>query len=60
MVSLRSTKKKKKAKMSIQGTFLVVQWLRICLPVQGSRVDPYSGNEDLTCHGATKPMHHNY
>ena len=41
------------------GTSLVVQWLRICLPMQGTRVRSLV-QEDPTCHGATKPVHHNY
>lgn len=36
-------------------TPLVVQWLRICLPVQGTGVQPLV-QEDPTCWGATKPM----
>ena len=39
------------------GTSLVAQWLRICLPVQGTRVRALVW-EDPTCRGATKPMHH--
>ena len=41
------------------GTSLVVQWLRICLPMQGTWVWALL-QEDPTCHGATKLMHHNY
>ena len=41
------------------GTSLVVQWLRIRLPMQGTRVLALVW-EDPTCHGATKPEHHNY
>ena len=41
------------------GAFLVVQWLRVCLPMQGTRVRAL-GREDPTCSGATKPMRHNY
>ena len=41
------------------GTSLVVQWLRIRLPMQGTRVQALVW-EDLTCHRATKPMRHNY
>ena len=40
-------------------TSLVVQWLRILLPVQGTRVQSLVW-EDPTCHGATKPVRHNY
>ena len=32
---------------------------RICLPMQGTRVRALVW-EDPTCHGATKPMRHNY
>ena len=38
---------------------LVVQWLRICLPMQGTQVRALV-REDPTCHGATKPEHHSY
>ena len=38
---------------------LVVQWLRICLPLQGTQVRSLV-QEDPTCCGATKSMHHNY
>ena len=41
------------------GTSLVAQWLRIHLPMQGTRVWTL-GREDPTCRGATKPMRHNY
>ena len=41
------------------GTSLVVQWLRIHLPKQGTQVRALVW-EDPTCHGATKPVHHNY
>ncbi|KAJ8787577.1 hypothetical protein J1605_022892 [Eschrichtius robustus] len=41
------------------GTSLVAQWLRIRLPVQGTQVRALVW-EDPTCHGATKPVHHNY
>ena len=37
---------------------LVAQWLRIRLPMQGTRVRALV-REDSTCHGATKPVHHN-
>ena len=33
----------------ILGTSLVAQWLRVCLAVQGSRFDPWWGNQDPTC-----------
>ena len=41
------------------GTSLVVQWLGVCLPIQGTRVRALVW-EDPTCHGAAKPMCHKY
>ena len=38
---------------------LVAQWLRICLPMQGIRVQALVW-EDPTCRGATGPVSHNY
>ena len=38
---------------------LVAQWLRIRLPMQGTRVRALVW-EDPTCRGATKPVSHNY
>ena len=38
---------------------LVVQWLRIRLPMQGTGVWALV-QEDPTCRGATKPVRHNY
>ena len=46
-------------KKRIEGTSLVVQWLRIGLPMQGTWVRSL-GQENPTCRGATKPVHHNY
>ena len=43
----------------MDGTSLVAQGLRICLPMQGTRVRALV-REDPTCRGATKPVHHNY
>ena len=40
-------------------TSLVAQWLRICLPMQRTRVRALV-QEDSTCCGATKPVSHNY
>ena len=37
----------------------VAQWLRICLPMRGTRVRALA-REDPTCCGATKPVSHNY
>ena len=41
------------------GTSLVAQWLRIHLPMQGTRVRALV-REEPTCRGATKPVRHNY
>ena len=38
---------------------LVVRWLRICLPVQGTQVRSLT-QEDPICCRATKPVSHNY
>ena len=38
---------------------LVAQWLRICLPMQGTRVRALVW-EDPTCRRATRPVSHNY
>ena len=38
---------------------LVALWLRIHLPMQGTRVRALVG-EDPTCRGAAKPVCHNY
>ena len=43
----------------VSGTSLVAQWLRICLPMQGTWVWAPVW-EDPTCRGATKPVRHNY
>ena len=47
-----------KFKKTEAGTCLVAQWVRIRLPMQGTRVQSLVW-EDSTCCGATKPMHHN-
>ena len=49
----------KRTLKSEEGTSLVAQWLRICLPMQGTRVQALV-QEDPTCHRATKPLRHNY
>ena len=41
------------------GASLVAQWLRVCLLMQGTRVRALVW-EDPTCHGATRPVSHNY
>ena len=43
----------------ILGASLVAQWLRVCLPMQGTRVRALVW-EDPTCRGATRPVNHNY
>ena len=44
---------------TFSGASLVAQWLRVCLPMQGTRVRALV-QEDPTCHGATGPVSHNY
>ena len=41
------------------GTSLVAQWLKICLPMEGTWVQALV-QEDPTCHRATKPVRHSY
>ena len=41
------------------GASLVAQWLRVCLPVQGTRVRALVW-EDPICRGATEPVSHEY
>ena len=41
------------------GASLMVQWLRICLAMQGTWVQSLV-QEDPTCQGATQTRHHNY
>ena len=48
-----------KSKTVTRGASLVAQRLRICLPMQGTRVRALVW-EDPTCHGATRPVSHNY
>ena len=45
--------------MSYIRASLVVQWLRIHLPMQGTWVRALV-REDATCGGAAKPVRHNY
>ena len=51
--------KKKVCKISHQWASLVVQWLRICLLMQGTQVRALVW-EDPTCCVATRPVSHNY
>ena len=53
----KAASKRAKQKV-ITGLPLVAQWLRICLPIQGTRVRALV-REDPTCHGAAKPVCHN-
>ena len=46
-------------KMRNGGASLVAQWLRVCLPMQETRVQALVW-EDPTCRGATRPVSHNY
>ena len=46
-------------KNTLEGASLVAQWLRICLPMQGTRVWALVW-EDPTYRGATRPVSHNY
>ena len=46
-------------KIKTSGASLVAQWLRTCLPVQGTRVRALVW-EDPTCRGAAEPVSHNY
>ena len=39
--------------------FRSLEWLRICLPMQGTGVQALV-REDPTCRGATKPARHSY
>ena len=41
------------------GASLVAQWLRICLPMKGTRVRALVW-EDPICRRATGPVSHNY
>ena len=41
------------------GTSLVAQWLRVCLPMQGTQVRALVW-EDPTCRRAARPVSHNY
>ena len=62
MLKQTNPKKQKQNKTMFKtsaGASLVVQWLRIRLPLQGTQVRALV-QEDPTCHRATKPVHHNY
>ena len=45
-------------KISLTGASLVAQWLRVCLPMQGTRVRALIW-EDPACRGAAGPVSRN-
>ena len=47
------------SKLRTSGASLVAQWLRVCLPMQETRVRLLVW-EDPTCRGAAGPVSHNY
>ena len=55
---LLSSFKASKGRLSL-GTSLVVQWLKICLPMQRTWAQSLV-REDPTSHASAKPMHHNH
>lgn len=57
-IAYRSDKMKENP-LSPTRTSLVVQWLRVSLPKQGTQVQTLA-EEDPTCHQATEPMNHIY
>ena len=57
MVSI--TNRKMQFKTTMRGTSLVVQWLRICLPLQRTQVR-YLVQKDPTSCGAIKLLCYNY
>ena len=60
--AVRHSQKKTKKKVTRgnqRWASLVAQWLRIRLPMQGSRVQALVW-EDPTCRGASKSVRHNY
>ena len=63
-ISIKCTKPVWQAKTSAfknvnNWASLVAQWLRVCLPMQGTRVRALVW-EDPTCRGAARPVSHNY
>ena len=57
-LNIKKTPEEPNQKMG-RGASLVAQWLRICLPMQGTRVRALVW-EDPTYRGATRPVSHNY
>ena len=58
LISLMNMGEKILNKILANRASLVVQWLRICLLMQGTRVRVLVW-EDPTCRGATRPVSHN-
>ena len=58
-ITIASDEKKKKAGEVVVGASLVAQWLRVCLPMRGTRVRALVW-EDPACRGAAGPVSHNY
>ena len=54
-ITLLNKIEKAKLITSSIGIFLAIQWLRLRLPVQGFRFDPWSGSYDPTCLMAKEP-----
>ena len=59
LISINWITNKKLLYKKINRASLVAQWLRICLPMQGTRVRALVW-EDPTCCGATGPVSHTY
>ena len=59
VIFIRDLRNIKKAEIKVFQTFLVVQWVRICLTVQGIQVQSLV-QEDSTFSRAINPMHHNH
>ena len=55
-----SWRERNNSKVYASRASLVVQWLRVRLPMQGTRVRALVLREDPTCRGAPKPVRHNY
>ena len=56
MVEITAEEQNKEKRMRAS---LVVQWLRICLSIQGTQVQALV-REDATCCRATRPVRHSY
>ena len=58
-ITAEEQNKEKRMKRIEDRASLVAQWLRICLPMQGTQVRALVW-EDPTCRGAAGPVSHNY